>query len=118
MLALRSLRDVLQNVSLNLHSIAVVAMVRDLDQSVQVVIRSRWVSRAISAAPRSPIYMLLPCHTAVLRRNCQAKGVSTLGLLILVCASDIPSNRCLPDLLLQKLLVLFVLLGVLLEELA
>ena len=59
--------------------------------------------------------LVLGCHSAVLRRNCQAEGVPTLGLLVLVGSTDVPPMGCLPDLLLKQLLVLFVLLGILLE---
>lgn len=62
--------------------------------------------------------MLLPCHAAVLGRYGQAEGILALALLFFVCSTDIPANRRLADLLLQELLVLLVLLGVLLQELA
>ena len=116
MLALRSLRDVLQNVALDLHAAPVIAMVGDLDESVEVVVRGRRVARS-SCAARRAIYVLLPGHTAV-GRNCQAECVATLGLLVFVGSSDISADRRLPNFLLQQLLILFVLLGVLLEELA
>lgn len=103
--------------SLDFHPITtVLAMVRDLDESVEVVVRSRWIGGS-RAAPRRAIDVLLSCHAAI-RRNCQAKVVATFGLLVFVSASDIPANRRLSDLRLQQLLILFVLLSVLLEELS
>jgi len=58
--------------------------------------------------------LVLVCHSAILRRNGQAEGVTTLGLLFLVGPTDVPPVVRLPDLLLEQLLVLFVLLGILL----
>ena len=62
--------------------------------------------------------MLLARHTAILRRNCQAKGVLSFRLLIFICASNVSPDCCLADLLLKKLLVFLILLRILLEELA
>ena len=117
MLALRSLGDILQNVSLDFHPISVITMVGDLDESVEVVIRGSRIAWS-SGASRRAIDVLLSRHAAVLRRNCQAKRVATLGLLVFVSATNIPADRRLSNLLLQQLLVFFVLLGVLLEKLA
>ena len=116
-LTLRSLRNVLQDVTLNLHS-TLVAIVGDLDQTVEVVVCCGRIRRPARAASTRPIDMLLASHPTILGRNCQAERALALGLLIFVRASDISSHRTLADLLLKKLLVLLVLLCVLLEELA
>ena len=64
-LALGSLRDVLQNVALDLHA-PVVSVIGDLDEAVEVVVRGRRVTRSVRAAARCPIDVLLPGHSAVL----------------------------------------------------
>ena len=117
MLTLRSFRNILQNVTLNLHS-TIVAIIRDLDQAVKVVIRSGGIRRPARASSTGSIDVLLASHPAILGRNCQAKRALAFGLLIFVRASDVSSHGSLADLLLKKLLVFLVLLGVLLEELA
>lgn len=115
-LTLRSLRNVLQDVTLYLHSI-LVAIIGDLDEAIEVVIRGGRIRRPARAASTRPIDMLLASHPAILGRNCQAKRALALGLLVFVRASNVSSHRSLADLLLKKLLVFFILLCVLLEEL-
>lgn len=75
-LALRPLGNVLQEVALDFHSSTVRAVVGDLDESVQVIIRCGRVVLTTSA--RGTIDLILIVHTAVLGRNRQSKGVATL----------------------------------------
>ena len=110
-LTLRSLCYVLQKLALDLHT-ALGAMVRGLDQPIEVVISDR---RVILGAASRAMDLLVICHTTVWILHVQAKVSLCLRLLIFSgAASNVASQRALPDLLLYQLLILFVLLHILL----
>ena len=117
-LALRSLRNVLQQVALNLHARAFRSMIRGLDQAVKVIVgHTRIVARASSS---SSMNLLLIRHpTVVVGGDLEAEGALSLALIFATGSSSyIATERRLPNLLLDQLLVLLVLLHVLLEELS
>ena len=91
-------------------------MVRGLDQPIEVVIGD---GRVILGAASRAMDLLVICHTTVWILHVQAKVSLCLRLLIFSgAASNVASQRALPDLLLYQLLILFVLLHILLEQLA
>ena len=110
--------DVLQHSAILNLDRALVTLVRSLDQTVQVIVRRGGVLLGTASCA---VDLLLVGHTTVLRIHTQAKCVLALWLnrvLAGTAACDISAQGRLADLLLEQLLILFVLLDVLLEELA
>lgn len=116
-LRLRPLRDVLQDVTLDLHvtlRLLPARPVHVLDESVQVVVGHLGVLPS-----RSAVYALLVEHTAILVGHTQPEVALALLLSLRAGrgATDVaPHARA--DLLLDQLLVVLVLLRVLLQKLA
>ena len=117
MLRLRPLRDVLQDVALDLHMALRLLPSRPvnvLDESVQVVISHLGVLPS-----RGAVHALLVQHAAVLVGHAQPEAALALLLSLRAgrgAANVAPYARA--DLLLDQLLVVLVLLRVLLQELA
>ena len=111
MLALASLVDILENVTLDLHMvvwtvISFLSIVLYLvDKTVKIVILS---GRVVARGP-----VLLTLHPTLIILHIQIELVYHILSFSLACSSYVPSHRILADLLLEKSLVVLVLLSIL-----